>query len=160
MPNWCSNVMRITNEDQAVLDRVEELCKYRLWLASQPTDGTVEPPPALSGENYDEDEEGENNLYLFHFEYVYEIFDCRRDVTGITCVFSSRWEPPEDLYEDLKSFGCVVLATYHSVDLEACGLYENGAWHHWDSATQVDAIPEIVKNDHGLPYPWLGEDAT
>ena len=111
MPNWCYNVVTVSHEDPAMLDKVESALK--------------------------EEKLFETFAPIGEWDYVTAsaTWGTKWDVSGVftrvsenesVLSFDSAWSPPVPFYAILESLGFYVRAMYYEPGMAFCGIYEDG----------------------------------
>ena len=119
MPNWCSNVARISHPNPEMIQRM---------ISAATVDHVLQefiPCPAelLAGEGwYDWCVQNWGTKW----DLVEVIVDTH-DANNITLTFQTAWAPPVEAYGTLESQGFVVEAYWYESGMMFCGIYEDGS---------------------------------
>ena len=144
MPNWCDNTLRLSCEDKAKLDGVEN------ELFKRTDDGAyagclfehLRPNP--SGE-------WDYNWSLNNWGTKWEasIIDWERhDDENLTVYFETAWGPPIALYDYLTEQGWGVEAFYNEPGMCFAGNYDNGTDECYEYADlSADEIEEELPHE-------------
>ena len=159
MPNWCSNMVKVTG-DAAIIDKmVEGFNKGELF-------GSILPIPAelqeTSAPNRDEvnsdlmiEKYGSPDWYTWCCKNWGTKWDVGGDNgvsrTGNTVVFGfeSAWSPPLAFCDHLVSLGMTVEAMYYEPGMAFCGTYADGVSEDFDISEMTaeetkNSIPEFL----------------
>jgi hypothetical protein len=140
MPNWCNNVVEITHEDPAMIERVRKAFKDGGLL------NEFIPCPA---ELHEHDAPNRDEALAKRFMEQYGATDwynwqCKnwgtkwdigggdyndpQDIpNGLTLCFDSAWAPPTDAYQTLMDdFGFSIKAFYYEPGMAFVGKWEDG----------------------------------
>ena len=108
MPNWCYNSLEITHEDPEVVRELIDRLK------------------SLEENRYGDLQGFFRGLYPdYEYREATDI-DWNEMENSIFASFSSAWEPPIELYEELVDEGWSVTASYYEEGLDFAGIYEDG----------------------------------
>lgn len=187
MPNWCSNIVNMTHDDVAVLERARDAftrgallqefipCPEALrdteaayYPDSDPRKAVLEAREAENILNH-----GHRNWYdwqVAHWGTKWDIGDEHSaelvgDVLQLT--FDSAWAPPCDAYDRLESQGFRIEAYYYEPGMAYCGSWINGVDTEIKipntSAEAEQVIPEEIDMMFGITESmaeWEAEDAA
>jgi len=118
MPNWCTNSVVISHDDEKLIDALEqELLKDE---TAQVFNHLV-PRPVEEEENW-----YAWNVNNWGTKWDMTPYDWDRDGNSITMTFDSAWSPPVALYEKLTDEGWYVSAKYHEPGMSFIGWFEDG----------------------------------
>ena len=144
MANICSNIVRITHADPAMIDR---LVANQTRVLSE-----FVPVPA-------DLQEDENRLWVrgnWGIKHDIEFDSCtREDANTVFAYFDTAWAPPVNGYSSLEELGFEIEAYYLELGSSFCGMYANGS----DMDMQIEAqtaewaeenIPEEINEAFGL----------
>ena len=180
MPNWCSNTVRLTHEDPAMIIRARDAL----------TNGTffnefVPVPKQLSetiASSQTDEELTKTNIEKFGYASWYDfcvnewgtkwdtechsvdIYEDHPDT--LEAVFDTAWAPPVPFYEKLERMGFQVEAKYYESGMGFAGMYSEGCDDYYElsgmSAEDVEQkIPEELDAEFGISdnmYEWEADN--
>ncbi len=149
MPNWCDNVIRISHEDPAMIDRVVK-GQESLFMEFFPTPQQL--LDTTSGHFGDEDKQRalevqqQNNIKQFgHKDWYYwnianwgvkwdiELEDIHRpNDNTLEAHFYSAWRSPDEAYVKLCAMGFRIDAMYNEPGMGFCGKFIGDKNNHYD----------------------------
>jgi hypothetical protein len=169
MPNWCSNTVRLTHEDPAMIIRASKALQNGTFFNE-----FVPVPKALS-ETIASSDTDENliksNIEKFGYASWYDfcvnewgtkwdtechsvdIYEDHPDT--LEAVFDTAWSPPVAFYEKLERMGFEVEAKYYESGMMFAGMYSNGSDDYYELGTmspeEVErTIPEELDAEFGI----------
>lgn len=141
MPNWCSNVVEISHEDSAMMDRVVE-SKDGLLQEFIPCPKSL--LKTVAGHHSDKRKQRRlerterRNLLRYGFKNWYDWrlanwgtkWDIEAEIEEgdgyITLHFDSAWSPPLEAYDTLRDMGFYIKAYYCEPGVSFAGIWEDG----------------------------------
>lgn len=158
MPNWCNNVVEITHEDPAMIERVrkafnegallQEFIPVPKELKEAVADFTVNE--ALV------EKFGYSNWYDFcvnEWGTKWDIgangYMAEDNSNGLSLTFDSAWSPPIGAYEKLVELGFEIRAYYYEPGMCFAGIWEDGyddfyEYSNMDSTEAKETLPEAL----------------
>lgn len=163
MPNWCDNVVTISNKDEQAIKRVKDsfkegkLCNEFIPMPKE-LEGTVSP-------NYDLPKKERDRLIKLYgasnwYDFRVSNWGTKWDVGGedghidneetknsgssIQLTFNSAWAPPTGLYAKLIEEGYDVIAYYNESGVGFCGKYTKHGDEHYNTYDDSSNIPEDI----------------
>lgn len=138
MPNWCSNTLTISHEDQTKVDALEaELLKRD----DAEILNHIRPRPLTEEENW-------YNWNINNWGTKWDISPWDWDRNGNTIImnFDSAWSPPIIIYDFMHEEGWNVHALYHEPGMGFIGCYEDGIDNYYDydlsDRESIESLPE------------------
>lgn len=143
MPNWCNNVVEITHEDPAMLERVRKAFNDGALLNEfipvpqelrdtvsgyVPEQEALEAKQAANREKY-----GYSTWYEFcvnewgtKWDIGADGYPAEDNGVKVVLTFDSAWSPPVNAYEKLVDMGFEIKAFYHEPGMCYAGIWEDG----------------------------------
>ena len=158
MPNWCNNVVEITHEDPAMIDRVRKAFNEGALL-QEFIPVPQELKDAVADFQVNEalmEKYGYSNWYDFCVNEWGTKWDIGADgymaednSTGLSLTFDSAWSPPIGAYEKLTDLGFAIRAYYYEPGMCYAGIWEDGHDDYYDysgmdSAQVAEEFPEVL----------------
>ena len=138
MPNWCSNSVTLTHEDQSVLVRAKEAFRQGKLLN--------EFVPCPGGWDYDWCVENWGTKWDVGSEAEAE--HAALTDGELTLHFDSAWSPPIVAYENMLDQGFGITAYYFEPGMAFCGCWEDGVDSEYHipstSAEAAKVIPVAI----------------
>ena len=147
MPNWCNNVLELTHEDPAMLERADRALREGKFLEEfipvpkslhivAGSVGTKDDPKQIALEAQ-EQANLEAHGYKTWYDFCVNEWGTKWDVGGdgiepaiegntLTASFDSAWAPPCVAYEKLLDLGFEVRAYYYEGGMNFAGIWDNG----------------------------------
>ena len=175
MPNWCNNVVDLTHNDPAMVERARDAFKRGEMLNEfipVPKDLKITAGFLADTDKQKELEDNEqSNLEKYGYKNWYDFcvgeWGTKWDIGGddynepviengqLMLCFDSAWSPPIDAYAKLCDLGFEVRAHYYEPGMGFCGTWDNGCDDFYDfggcdSTTVVDAIGEELDEMFGI----------
>lgn len=172
MPNWCSNVLKLSHPDPTMIDRaiksfeegklLQEFVPCPEELLNPETTTWSHGPEQAARDKLKEElaeEYGYSSWYdwcIAHWGTKWDVGSEyppeRHDATNATFTFESAWAPPVDAYTVMEELGFNVEAYYYEPGMCFCGIYEDGcdgyveieeSTYDWASKNIPRAIDEM-----------------
>jgi len=180
MPNWCSNTVRLTHEDPAMIIRARDALTNGTFfsefvpvpkqlvetVASSQTDealtkANIEKFGYASWYDFCVNEWGTKWDTECHSVDIYE-----EHPDTLEAVFDTAWAPPVPFYEKLERMGFQVEAKYYEPGMGFTGMYSEGCDDYYElsgmSAEDVEQkIPEELDAEFGISdgmYQWEADN--
>jgi len=166
MPNWNSNIVKISHEDAEMMNRVKSsFNEGRLLEEFIPVPAELKIIAGRVGDNNDEnqialekqmEENREKCGYSTWYDFCINQWGCKWDVSPwdnfyedgdiVTLSFDTPWGPPIQAYEKLVEMGFTIRAYYYESGMAFCGIWEDGNDEYYeivgDSTQVAESIPE------------------
>jgi hypothetical protein len=162
MPNWCNNVLEISHEDPAMIERAREAFNDGRLL-----DEFIPVPQELRDAvaNHSTNEElvakyGYSDWYGFCVANWGTKWDVGGDGMeaedlepefpgiGLRLVFDSAWAPPIQAYQALEEMGFKVRAMYYESGMCFAGIYEDDSDDYYElSDMTADEVAEELPEE-------------
>jgi hypothetical protein len=145
MPNWCNNVIELTHEDPAMIERARlALIDGKFLNEFIPVPESLHIVAGSVGDPVEQkklEEDTARNLevhgYGNWYDYCVSEWGTKWDVGGdgiepmvvgntLTASFDSAWSPPTAAYEKLMDLGFEVRAYYYEPGMAFAGIWDNG----------------------------------
>ena len=151
MPNWCNNIMTISHDDPAMMEKALEAWNSGKFLQTmipcpQPLIDTVSGSVGRIGDdplvNYrvelHETQMALNEKHFGHkdwYSWCVANWGTKWDIEGekvelhgniFTVQFDSAWSPPTGAYDKLSDMGYQIKAYYYEPGCDFCGEWING----------------------------------
>lgn len=138
MPNWCNNVVEITHEDPAMLERVRSaFAKGELLNEFIPCPAELhEHASPLRDEGLAQrflEQYGATDWYNWQvnnwgtkWDIGADGYEAENNGVGLVLTFDSAWSPPIGAYEKLMDLGFVIRAYYYEPGMCFAGIWEDG----------------------------------
>lgn len=132
MPNLCSNSLKLTHTDPAMIDRAVTAYKNENLFQE------FVPMP-----------EGEENWYNWNIENWSTkwqpsfLCDPVIDNTSVSLSFDTAWSPPISFYDAMEQLGFGVEAYYNEPGMGFCGVYKDGDEECFEYSN-FDEIPDFI----------------
>lgn len=121
MPNWCNNVLEISHEDPAEIQRV-----VAAWNSGQGFFNQLVPRPAIEEENwYAWNIENWGTKWDVESEEWGRVTDHNSTDTAATISYDTAWGPPLGFYEKLTEQGFNIAAYYYEPGMAFCGKWSS-----------------------------------
>jgi len=180
MPYWCSNTVRLTHEDPAMIIRARDALTNGTFfsefvpvpkqlvetVASSQTDealtkANIEKFGYASWYDFCVNEWGTKWDTECHSVDIYE-----EHPDTLEAVFDTAWAPPVPFYEKLERMGFQVEAKYYEPGMGFTGMYSEGCDDYYElsgmSAEDVEQkIPEELDAEFGISdgmYQWEADN--
>lgn len=175
MPNYCSNILKISHDDPAMIDRVVDAYNRGELLEEfvpVPAElrivaGSVADPKKQSELEAQQKKNIEEHGYAHWYDYCVAEWGTKWDVggtddamvditdTGVTLMFDSAWSPPVEAYRKLDELGFTIDAMYYEPGIGFCGQYNTETDDDFyqiegDSDWVLDNIPERISSAFGI----------
>ena len=169
MPNWCSNTVRLTHEDPAMIIRARDaLTNGKFFNEFVPVPKQLAETAASS---QTDEEVTKANIekygYASWYDFCVNEWGTKWDTEAhsvdtydehpntLDAVFDTAWAPPIQFYEKLERMGFQVEAKYYESGMCFAGMYENGSDDYYElgtmSAEDVECtIPEELDAEFGI----------
>lgn len=152
MPNWCANVVKISHDDSAMIDRIIQ-AKHDLLQEFLPC-----PKPLLrtiAGHHSDKRKQrrlernekrniqryGVANWYDWRIANWGTKWDIEAEIEEgdgyITLSFDSAWSPPLEAYSALNEMGFAIKAYYYEPGMNFAGIWEDGVDECYEDFTDL-----------------------
>ncbi len=180
MPNWCSNTVRLTHEDPAMIIRAHvALTEGKFFSEFVPVPKQLVETVASS---QTDEELTKANIEKFGYASWYDFCvnewgtkwdtECHSVDTyeehpdTLEAVFDTAWAPPVPFYEKLERMGFQVEAKYYEPGMGFAGMYSDGCDDYYElsgmSAEDVEQkIPEELDAEFGISdsmYEWEADN--
>ena len=149
MPNWCNNVVEITHEDPATLERVRKAFNEGALLNEFiPVPAALQITAGFLGDGEEQrklEEQTAQNLvdhgYGNWYDFCVNEWGTKWDIgadgypaqdlgtdfgKGLILTFDSAWSPPIGAYEKLMDMGFGIKAFYYEGGMAFAGIWEDG----------------------------------
>ena len=156
MPNWCSNVARISHENPQMIERMVGAAESGILTEFVPC-----PKELLEGEGW-------YDWCVSNWGTKWDLSEVgidRHDANNLTLTFDSAWSPPIEAYVKLEEQGFVIEAYYYEPGMMFCGTYEDGCentieieeptfeWAH-------DNLPKVLDEMFGISDEFAYYDSS
>lgn len=168
MPNWCNNVVELSHEDPAMLERVKKaftdgrLCDEFIPMPDE-LKGSTSPNRDVASAEQLEEKYGYTDWYSFAVNEWGTKWDVggqdsdiqEIDENTIQLSFDSAWSPPLALFLKLETLDFKVKAYYNEPGMCFAGLYKDYDEEYYEyagmSADEIeDDLPEELNEMFGI----------
>lgn len=154
MPNWCSNRVTFSHDNESELNRlIKAYNQDRLFSEFFPMPAELRDVSAPNDTNADEmiDKYGAADWYSWAVDNwgtkweVQSVDDLEHESgqTEVTVYFDSAWGPPTRFFEKMEEQGWTVTAMYYEPGMAFCGRYEDG----WETTYDIVGDSAWVKEN-------------
>jgi hypothetical protein len=169
MPNWCNNVIELTHEDPAMIERAKKAFVDGRFLEEFiPVPESLQIVAGRVGSDEEPDQKElerrtaenlETHGYGNWYDYCVNEWGTKWDVGGdgiepsvdgktLTASFDSAWSPPCGAYEKLLGLGFTVRAYYYEGGMCYAGIWEDGQDDYYDlSGMDSAAVQEQLPTE-------------
>ena len=169
MPNWCNNVIELTHEDPAMIERAKKAFVDGKFLEEFiPVPESLQIVAGRVGSDEEPDQKElerrsaenlETHGYANWYDYCVNEWGTKWDVGGdgiepsidgktLTASFDSAWAPPCAAYEKLLGLGFTVRAYYYEGGMCYAGIWEDGQDDYYDlSGMDSAAVQEQLPTE-------------
>lgn len=136
MPNWCSNVVKLTHSDPAQLQRARESARDNNFCQE------FVPLPDLEN----------NNAYEWCVSNWGTKWDIQTNFSEVedqclTLNFDTAWSPPLPVYAALQDQGFEVQAFYYEPGMAFAGMWTNGQDLCYDIPFTADQVEKTLPKE-------------
>jgi hypothetical protein len=151
MPNWCANVLELTHDDPAMIDRArkaledDRFCDEFAPLpeALKETTAPSKPNDRLINETGYSDWYS-HNVAEWGTKWDFGSSDMSQEYNGhLHASFDTAWGPPLALMEKLEQQGFGVHLEYYEPGMNFCGIYEDGFDESWECQDAPDEVKDF-----------------
>jgi len=169
MPNWNSNIVKISHEDAEMMNRVKSsFNEGRLLEEFIPVPAELKITAGRVGDNNDEnqialekqmEENREKCGYSTWYDFCINQWGCKWDISpwsnynedgdNVTLSFDTPWGPPIQAYEKLVEMGFTIRAYYYESGMAFCGIWEDGNDEYYELSdyANADAVAESIPEE-------------
>jgi len=178
MPNWCNNVLELSHEDPAMIERAKKaFAEGKLLEEFVPVPASLHIVAGSVGDQYSPEqkkleEDTARNLevhgYANWYDFCVNEWGTKWDVGGndynepqqdgpnkITVSFDSAWAPPCTAMDKFMDLGFSVRLYYYEPGMCFAGIYDENGDDYYDlsglsSDTVSEEIPEVLDEMFGI----------
>mgnify|MGYP002507743720 CR=1 FL=1 len=188
MPNWCNNVIELTHEDPAMIERAKKAFVDGKFLEEFiPVPESLQIVAGRVGSDEEPDQKElerrtaenlETHGYGNWYDYCVNEWGTKWDIGadgnpaqdipgGLMLGFDSAWSPPIAAYEKLMAMGFRITAMYYEPGMAFAGVWNNGDDDYYeyggmDSKEIAETLPAELDEAFGISESvaeWEAENA-
>jgi hypothetical protein len=173
MPNWCNNVVEISHEDPAMVERVRKAFDAGSLLEEfipVPADLQITASPGTTDEALREQYDANiaKHGYATWYEFCVNEWGTKWDIgsdgqpaqdlgtdfgKGLILNFDSAWSPPVGAFEKLSEMGFSIRAYYYEPGMCYAGVWEDGNDDYYDlSGLDSNAAKEALPDELDIMF--------
>lgn len=169
MPNWCNNVVEISHEDPAMVERVRKAFDAGSLLEEfipVPADLQITASPGTTDETLREQYDANiaKHGYATWYEFCVNEWGTKWDIgsdgqpaedngKGLILNFDSAWSPPVGAFEKLSEMGFSIRAYYYEPGMCYAGVWEDGNDDYYDlSGLDSNAAKEALPDELDIMF--------